>query len=521
MEKVNKMTQIDTSKWKEFRIGDLFEIKLSKNDLKIEECNTGSTPLISAGNENNGIVGYINKENFEVFPANSITVDMFGKVFVQTKDFCAVSHGRVNILIPKYTLSLPTLIFIASVLQREIKDKFDFANMCTSKKISKQNLLLPIFFIGSPDWQFMEDYMKEITKLAAKRVEKLKEEKTQTKIDTSNWGEFRVGDLFEIKPTKSYKMRNADLLDGGNTPVVVNSAFNNGIGGFTTQEPTEKGGIITFSGTVDANTIFYQEKPFAGYSHVQGVYPVGEWANEWDKYSLLFFASCFKSTALRYGFDYSNKFRRDVALELKVLLPQTPDHTPDFDYMEDYMKEITELATKRVEQVTGENIETKTDTNTWKKFKVGELFDCETTKGIASKNDLVEGNIPYVTRSAENNGKSGYCGNADRIVKGNCITIGAEGFTAFYQENDFVAGNKVYTLRHRNLNNVNALYICTVLNKLSCLYSFNNARILDKIKQEVISLPIDNNGEPDWQYMEDYMNNIMEQAKKKLSNIPQ
>ena len=338
MEKVNKMTQIDTSKWGNFKVGDLFEIKLSKNDLKIEECNTGSTPLISAGNENNGIVGYINKENFEVFPANSITVDMFGKVFVQTKDFCAVSHGRVNILIPKYTLSLPTLFFIASVLQREIKDKFDFANMCTSKKISKQNLLLPIIFSGSPDWQYMEDYMKEITKLATKRVEKLKREKTESKIDTSKWG----------------------------------------------------------------------------------------------------------------------------------------------------------------------------------KFKVGELFDCETTKGIASKNDLVEGNIPYVTRSAENNGKSGYCGNADRIVKGNCITIGAEGFTAFYQENDFVAGNKVYALRHRNLNNVNALYICTVLNKLSCLYSFNNARILDKIKQEVISLPIDNNGEPDWQYMENYMKNLTEKAKKKI-----
>ena len=162
---------------------------------------------------------------------------------------------------------------------------------------------------------------------------------------------------------------------------------------------------------------------------------------------------------------------------------------------------------------------TQIDTSNWGKFKVGELFDCETTKGIASKNDLVEGNIPYVTRSAENNGKSGYCGNADRIVKGNCITIGAEGFTAFYQENDFVAGNKVYALRHKNLNNVNALYICTVLNKLSCLYSFNNARILDKIKQEVISLPIDNNGEPDWQYMEDYMKEITKLAAKRVEKV--
>ena len=334
LKKEKTETKIDISNWGNFRVGDLFEIKLSKNDIRFERCNTGSTPLISAGNENNGIVGYIDKEDFEVFPANSITVNVFGKAFVQTKDFCA----SVNILIIRNEhLTKNIGMFIAAILSKS-HSKYNYNDKISKDKLFNETISLPVTPEGTPDFDYMEDYMKEITKLAAKRVEKLKKEKTETKIDTSKWG----------------------------------------------------------------------------------------------------------------------------------------------------------------------------------KFIVGELFDCETTKGIASKNDLVEGNIPYVTRSAENNGKSGYCGNADRIVKGNCITIGAEGFTAFYQENDFVAGNKVYALRHRNLNNVNALYICTVLNKLSCLYSFNNARILDKIKQEVISLPIDNNGEPDWQYMEDYMKNVMEQAENRI-----
>lgn len=51
------------------------------------------------------------------------------------------------------------------------------------------------------------------------------------KIDTSGWKEFRVGDLFDIHPTKAYKCTNAELLDGGGTNVVVNSAYDNGIGG--------------------------------------------------------------------------------------------------------------------------------------------------------------------------------------------------------------------------------------------------------------------------------------------------
>ena len=341
-----------------------------------------------------------------------------------------------------------------------------------------------------------------------------------TQIDTSKWGKFRIGDLFEIKPTKSYKMRNADLLDGGNTPVVVNSAFNNGIGGFTTQEPTEKGGIITFSDTVDANTIFYQEKPFAGYSHVQGVYPVGEWANEWDKYSLLFFASCFKSTALRYGFDYSNKFRRDVALELKVLLPQTPDHTPDFDYMEDYMKEITKLAAKRVEKVKGEKPESKIDTGKWKKFKVGELFECNIAKSL-DFGKLEKGNTIFIGRTSTNNGVQGKV-NAPPCEKGNCITVSMVGDNrAFYQPKEFAASQNILILRNKRLNEKNGLFFVTLINSLLAKYNYSNTVKKKEFISETIPLPVTPEGAPDFDYMEDYMKNLTEKAKKKLSNIPQ
>ena len=331
-----------------------------------------------------------------------------------------------------------------------------------------------------------------------------------TQIDTSNWKKFKVGELFEFERGKEVAP-NKNL--SGDCPLILESGENNGYSRNVIPTKIFDGNAITVSVNYAAN-VFYQEDKFC--ASVNIIILRNKYLN---KHSGLFIAAILSKNNSKY--NYNDKISKDKLFNETIPLPVTSEGAPDFDYMEDYIKEITKLAAKRVEKLKEEKPQTKIDTSNWKKFKVGELFDCETTKGIASKNDLVEGNIPYVTRSAENNGKSGYCGNADRIVKGNCITIGAEGFTAFYQENDFVAGNKVYALRHRNLNNVNALYICTVLNKLSCLYSFNNARILDKIKQEVISLPIDNNGEPDWQYMEDYMNNIMEQAKKKLSNISQ
>ena len=159
------------------------------------------------------------------------------------------------------------------------------------------------------------------------------------------------------------------------------------------------------------------------------------------------------------------------------------------------------------------------DTSSWKEFRVGELFSCETTLGIPSKNDLADGNINYITRSAIDNGFSGTCGNEDHKNKGNCITIGAEGFVAFWQSDDFVAGNKVYALRHPNMNEINGLFVCSALNALSDRYSFADARVLDKIKVEIIKLPATSDGQPDWDYMESYMKAVMEESEKSLENL--
>jgi hypothetical protein len=44
-----------------------------------------------------------------------------------------------------------------------------------------------------------------------------------------------------------------------------------------------------------------------------------------------------------------------------------------------------------------------------------------------------------------------------------------------------------------------------VLNASVYKYSYGRARILSKIKDEIIKLPIDKNGSPDWEFMENYI----------------
>lgn len=161
------------------------------------------------------------------------------------------------------------------------------------------------------------------------------------KIDTNNWLEYRIGDLFDIHPTKAYKLTNSSLFEeNGINPVVVNSSFNNGIGGYTNQPVTEKGNIITFSDTTTATAMFYQAKPFVGYAHIQGMYPIGKYKSKWNEKSLLFFLSVFRNRAINSNFDYVNKFTRESAKEMIVKLPSDKDGNPDFSYMEDFMKNL-------------------------------------------------------------------------------------------------------------------------------------------------------------------------------------
>ncbi len=151
---------------------------------------------------------------------------------------------------------------------------------------------------------------------------------------------FKVGDIFDIHPTKNYGLTNYKLFQTkGKTPVVVNSSSQNGIGGYVNLKPTEKANTITFSDTTTAESIFLQSEDFIGYSHVQGLYPKKNISN-WNEKTLLYFVAIFKKSALQHNFDYANKFNRKLASKIDVVLPVKNNNQLDFSYMEQYVHEL-------------------------------------------------------------------------------------------------------------------------------------------------------------------------------------
>lgn len=161
----------------------------------------------------------------------------------------------------------------------------------------------------------------------------------------------------------------------------------------------------------------------------------------------------------------------------------------------------------------------------YKDFRVKDILLVEQTKSVVAKSNLIDGDIPYVTRTVSNNGYTRTCGNLDKINKGNCITIGAETGVAFYQPNDFVAGNKVYRLSREGLGEKEYLFLVGVLNKQTKNYSYSNARIPEKIKAETIPLPVIENADPDhiyavedidWMHMADLIKEFENDRIKEL-----
>lgn len=346
------MSKIDTNKWKSFVVGDLFS-NIKKpyvlHSRKVYESKNG-IPYVVRSKFNNGIKCLVEPiEGIEPSPAGVITWGAENaSFFYQEKPFYS---GRDIYYIDTSALSKETCLFIASCLQT-ISKKYAYNFGLFPDLLKKEKIKLPVKTDGSPDWTYMNDYIKCLLDESNKRIKNLKLVNSKArKIGIDCWKNFAVKDFFDIHPTNAYKMTNVELMDNGDNPVVVNSGINNGIGGYTTQAVTEHGNMITFSDTTDASTIFYQPDDFVGYPHVQGMYPVGKYADKWNALTYRFFVSVFRSVAFTKGFDYGNKFRRDVASELMIPLPSTSSGNPDWKYMEDYMQQVFDKSEDRLKKL--------------------------------------------------------------------------------------------------------------------------------------------------------------------------
>ena len=151
----------------------------------------------------------------------------------------------------------------------------------------------------------------------------------------------------------------------------------------------------------------------------------------------------------------------------------------------------------------------------WEMFSIKDIIDDIHNGKSYNASDLVvsdtEDYIPYVTRTDDNNGIS-LCVEAKEYMgleKGRAISIGDTTSTIFFQESDFITGPHIIVIRADWFNVYTASFLIALLNMEKYRYPvFGRAFSKELIQETLLPLPVDNNGTPDYEFMERYIQTL-------------
>ena len=290
--------------------------------------------------------------------------------------------------------------------------------------------------------------------------------------------------------------------------------------------------MVVYSDTTTSDSIFYQPYDFIGYSHVQGLYA---YSDCWKEMSLLYFVTTFRHSATG-KFNYGNKFKRQIASEMKISLPTTKSGEIDFDYMENYIQLIVNSALKDFDAFINENALSSVVLTSKEKqaiedfdsgkirfveFRIGDLFRIATGRDIII-NRTKTGKIPLISHQHENNGISKNIAKLnDRRLFNHADTLALADrgvFLATTQSYDFHIGTRVKAITFLNgikSENVRLFFVSSI-NKLQILFKDYLTNATDSLPDLTISLPTTKSNEIDYDFMENY---IMAQKKLAMKDV--
>ena len=328
------MLQLSDREWAEFRVGELFRITqgrkwITKSDI---ENNPGKTPLISCSGTNNGIMGSVDPSGINKCTVvnNVLTVAVSGSAgatFYQGIE--AVINSGVLILDGIEFSDKETYLFICALV-REVNSKFNYGLKASADRVGNQIINLPITPDGLPDYQFMHDYIAEREPDYSWATQCI-EPNAELSLADREWAEFKIGELFDIRIARGNDKGN--LTVGGDIPFIGRSNCNNGFQGYYNAPYITNGNCITL-GMVGTFRAYWQENNFAA---SQNILTIRE--RNLNKYTALFICNIIEH-AIEGKYSYGHSIKAGTFKDTIINLPITPDGTPDYDFMDQYIKSL-------------------------------------------------------------------------------------------------------------------------------------------------------------------------------------
>lgn len=311
---------------------------------------------------------------------------------------------------------------------------------------------------------------------------------------------MKLSQLFDVFYGSNVNLSDIDFHDNlnNNIPYVSRTEKNNGVSSFV---PFQKNVKInpkhTLSVALGGSVLetFYQPVDYYSGRDLAYLKPLIPMTKE----EMIFYAICIRSNKIKYSYGrQANRTLKDLEL-------------PDFNKIPAWINNhhLKSLSINKTNNLI--NIDN------FSNFNVSTFFDV-VSGNSGTINDLEDenGTVPVISSSGLNNGISCY---SNKIAKfsGNKITVAINGSvgSSFYQKNAFLGTSDIAVLSplpNTFLNENIAIYISTIIIKESKIkYSYGRKISLPDLKNMIIKLPVDSNNQPDWNYINQYIQKIKNQ----------
>ena len=307
-------------------IETLFDVKYGVNlELNaLNRCDAGNKNAInfvSRTSQNNGVSAIVEKiAGLEPLPAGTLTVAGGGSVletFLQPKPY--YSGRDLYYLTPKIKMTDIEKLYYCTCI-RANKYRYNYGRQANK---TLKDILVPS----------LDEIPNEIKNIRMPDYSNMNSSINNNKIflDTTNWASFRYAYLFDIK--KGKRVTKLDLIPG-TTPFLSAIDKNNGIREYAGLIAMHKGNTIAVNYNGSVGEAFYQEQPFWASDDINVLYP----KFILNKYLAMFFVTIIRNE--KYRFNYGRKWHKERMEESIMKLPVKSDRTPDFDFMENYIKSL-------------------------------------------------------------------------------------------------------------------------------------------------------------------------------------
>ncbi len=304
------------------KVSDLFDVKYGVN-LELSSCekmdwkDDRGINFVARTSINNGVVAKVAKiDGIEPQAAGTLSCAAGGSVlstFLQTRPY--YSGRDLYVLTPKREMSLNEKLYWCMAIRANAY-RFNYGRQANK---TLKNIILPDIV---PDW------VKEV---------KIKPVSTTIigsgMLEPTDWRGYPMASLFRF--VKGKRLIKADMIPGDLNYLGAVSE-NNGVREKIEVNYSWKPNCITINYNGSVGEAFYQSKPFWASDDVNVLYAKDFW--KMNKYIAMFLITVIKANKYRFG--YGRKWTMEKMKETVIKLPSQEDGTPDFTYMEKYIKSL-------------------------------------------------------------------------------------------------------------------------------------------------------------------------------------